>query len=296
MPKSTTDTRSTLKDRRLNACSSILGSSRALHTVTKLLEKVCSDGCSTRTTRILKDVMQTTKVAAATLERDATKVNDEPSAILKYVNSSIAVSKRREDKQKHGHGGSEREDRLLLNNYVRDNKENLKPVAARQKRNPVDQIDPPVTSKRVCLTAGPGTRLRYSGPPTKPTGLCDIDAPPTPSNGYEYTPLEVATILLGVATGTSRGALRKYWREVGLVSVSDRTLKRVYTNMMQGLPIQAGWHHHGRPRTMAVSDVMTFGNLLVQSYPGRVVTGNTWQKALMEKQKKKQLNVESILS
>jgi hypothetical protein len=284
MPKST---RSTLKDRRLDACSSILGSSRALRIVTKLLEKAGSDGCSKRkATSILKDVMRTTKVAAATLERDATRVNDEPSAMLQYVNNAIEVSKRREFKQKHGHRGSEKEDRSLLNNYVRDNKENLKPASARQKRNPVDQIDPPVMSKRVCLTAGPGTRLRYSGPRTKPTELNDIDAPPPPSNGCEYTPLEVATILLGVTKDTSRTALRKYWREKGLVSVSDRTLKRVCTNMTKGLQIQTGWHHHGRPRAMAVAEVMSFGDLLVKSYPGRVVTGKTWQKALIEKQKK----------
>jgi hypothetical protein len=40
MPKSTTEARLTLQDRRLHACSSILGSSRALHIVAKLPEEV----------------------------------------------------------------------------------------------------------------------------------------------------------------------------------------------------------------------------------------------------------------
>jgi hypothetical protein len=74
------------------------------------------------------------------------------------------------------HISSEKEDRSLLQSYIQD-KEHLK-LAARQKRNPVDQIDKAVTSKRVCITDGPVTGMRFRGI-AKPTELNDIDAPPS---------------------------------------------------------------------------------------------------------------------
>ena len=120
---------STLKERRLDGTSSLLDTSTAIDAVTRQLNNACEHlnaGHVGKAKTLLRQVTRANSVAAATLRKNATMVNDEPSAMLQYVARSIEVSQRRAM-----HGTEELKDRSILNAFIAENKENIKPAAKR---------------------------------------------------------------------------------------------------------------------------------------------------------------------
>ena len=118
------------------------------------------------------------------------------------------------------------------------------------------------------------SRIRYSGPPTLPDEMKGvIPAPPRPANNTQYLPIEAIPILASINVYPDKQRkneqlqvqLHTYWRKVGLVPVSDSTLRRMtcaYTNGKQLPPI---WYNNGKPPIMKADEILVAGKKFQES-------------------------------